>query len=282
MKFRIVTDSACDIKPETVTDAGIGYGFSPLTITFDERSVVDSLDLDTQIIVDGMASAKKIMSACPSPEAFAEEFRKEGDIFCVTITSAISGTYNSAMTAKAIVEGEIEGKKIHVVDSLSASAGCIQDVLKLIEYIGEGLSFEQIREKIEEFRNRVRINFLLGSIDTLVKTGRLNRIAGAVAGAFGIKPILADDRKGNIELLAKARGQANGIDKLIEIIVNSKPDLNEYIAITHANNRKTAEYIRTRLGEKLGAYKFYVNRMCGLATFYAADQGVIVSFIDKK
>ena len=137
-------------------------------------------------------------SACPSPERFREAYHTEAEhVYVITLSSHLSGSYNSAVLGMNLYREKYGKKQIHIIDSESASCGETQIVKKLVELEEQGLSFEEIVKQIEEFRSNVHTYFVLDNLDTLRKNGRLTGVKALVASTLSIKPIMAGD-KGSI------------------------------------------------------------------------------------
>ena len=149
-----------------------------------------------------------------------EAYHVEADhIYAVTLSSHLSGSYNSAVLGKNLYLEKYGEKKIHIVDSESASCGECQIALKLMELEEQGLPFEEIVEKIEAFRSDMRTYFVLDNLETLRKNGRLSNMKAAVASTLNIKPVMASD-KGTIVQRGQSIGMKKALNNLAYMLVD--------------------------------------------------------------
>ncbi len=279
MNFKIVSDSCCDLHDDFEMMQGVDFTTVPLTITVGEQNFVDNPQLDVSQMIKAMKEAPGPSStACPSPEDFAREFRKAPATFAVTLSSKLSGTYNSAMIAKNMVLEEDPQKKIHVVDSLAASTGQSLLVLKLRDYIlASEHSFESIVDKIEKYRDSLSVRFMLQSFDNLIKAGRMSKLAGVFAHALSIRPICGDNGKGEIKIYEKVRGARNALNRLADMIGEQCPQ-GKPIMISHCNNPEDASFIKEALQRLYAPAEVQILKMRGLSAYYAGEKGIIVSY----
>ena len=179
-----------------------------------------------------MCSSDLPKSACPSPERYRDAFAADADhIYCVTLSSHLSGSYNSAVLGKNLCEEEFGQKDIHVCDSESASIGETQIAMKIMELEEKGsLSFAEIVEKLEAFRSAMNTYFVLDNLETLRKNGRLSGVKALIASTLSIKPVM-----GAIGGVIIQKGQTVGIkkalDKMAEIIVKEGKNLDKKVPI---------------------------------------------------
>ena len=198
MKFRIVVDSSADLN--TTEDKSLVS--VPLTIITDNKQYVDDETLDVKVMTDDLAVYHgKSGSACPGVGDWMEAFGDADRIFCITMTSGLSGTYNSAMVAKETFESENPEKKVCVIDSLSTGPE-----MKLIK--------EKIEELLEEgksYQKTTHLVFMLKSLTNLANNGRVNPTVAKIAGVLGIHLVAIASEVGTIEQKAKSRGEKKAI-----------------------------------------------------------------------
>ncbi len=274
--FKLVTDSACELDDDLIKffDAET----VPFSMMLENVNYIDDDHLDVRNFVKAMKQSKHVpKSACPSPEAFAEKFRKAKNVFCTTISSHLSGCYNSAMLAKEMVEQE-GGHRVHIFDSWSATAGEIAICIKIKECIEAHMDYDAVVEKVTEFRNGMRTFFILESLDNLIKNGRMNKIVGYVASAMSLRPIMTAPG-GEIKLFEKARGSVRAFTRLVELIGECHKDFSDRtLVITHCNNERQASFIKAE-AQKLYNFKdICVMPTRGLASMYADNGGVVIAF----
>ncbi|MDE5863801.1 MAG: DegV family protein, partial [Lachnospiraceae bacterium] len=234
MKFKIVGDSCTDFTSE---DMKKEYMVSvPLTIDVGGFEVVDDEKFDQADFLKRVAEYEGCpKSACPSPESYIQSFADASEIFVVTLSSQLSGSYNSAELAKNMYMEEHPEVKIQVFDSKSASSGQFL-LVHLIEKLAlEGRGFEEIVDKVTAVRDEMETVFVLETLDTLRKNGRLTGVKALVATALNIKPYMkAVD--GSIAQAGQARGMKKALDKMAEYIGEIGKNLSEKtVVIAHCN-----------------------------------------------
>lgn len=276
--YKIVVDSCCEIPEEIKNEILVER--VPLTLEVGETIVIDDDNFDQASflkMVDECPTAAK--SACPSPERYMAAYdTKVERIYVVTLTSKLSGSYNSAVLGKNLMEDS--GKKmpkIHVFDSLSASVGETQIVLKIKELEEAGKSFEEIVEQVETFRNKMKTYFVLDNLDTFRKNGRLTGIKALGVSKLNIKPIMyALD--GVVAQKSQAIGSKKALHKMADILLEEGKNLHEKILIiSHCNCVERAQLVRDRLLEQVHFKAVYILDTMGVSSMYANDGGIIVT-----
>ena len=174
-------------------------------------------------------------TSCPSIQDFLDRFRDKDNIFVVTLASSLSGTYNSAMQAKAIIQEEFKNKFIHIFDSMSAVIGETMVHLKIHECLKRNLRNTEVVERVSKYIKEMKTFFLLENLDNLIKSGRINPLIAKAANILNIKPIMGDDN-GNIRLVDKVRGYERAFKRLVDIIGEEGSRLEEKVlGIAHCN-----------------------------------------------
>jgi DegV family protein with EDD domain len=277
MIYRIIADSSCDLTKELKEK--IGAVLIPMTLNLGDKSYLDDDKLDLPAFMQSMAACvAKVGSASPSPLLFKNAFHGPHTSFAVTLSSRLSGTYESAILAKKMVEEEGAGD-VHVFDSKSASAGETLIALKLHEFITQGFSKQQIISSVENFINDMKTFFVLDSIDNLLKNGRLNKIVGKIISVLHIKPVMGADGNGNIALFSHTRGRNQIVGKLLEQIdkCGKKTD-GLRLVIAHCNNLNLADKLKASLEAAYHFKEVLIVPTKGLSSVYADDKGIIIAF----
>lgn len=266
--MKIVTDSSCDIRHIDC----INFERVPLTIRIGNEDYVDNDDLDIENLVNIMGDFES-GTACPSPQAWYDAARDDDEIFFVTLTSNMSGSHNSAIIAKDMLEDD--GKKVFVLDTLSASSGVVLVVEKIEELIKQNKSFKEICEIISNYK--FKLNFILFSIDNFVRNGRVNKIIGTTINTIGISLIGEASFDGKLKPLHKAKG----IKKSINYIIQEMKD-NGYnggkIIISHCFNLEDVEKLASKIKEIFGDVFIEILETSGLCSYYAEKKGIIISY----
>ena len=280
MKYKIIADSSCDLNEE-IKDK-LKVSLVPFKIDVDDKKYVDDENLDTMELIDAMKkSPNPVRTSCPSPGDFAEQYKSTAadNIFVVTISSNLSGTYNSAVLAKNIIKDTEPNKFIHVFDSKSASVGETLVAMKIHELIEEKVSHLEIIEKVEKYIKEMKTYFILESLDNLIKSGRLSKTKGLLANVLNLKPILGSDGDGNIKLFENVRGTKKAFRRLVELIGETGEKLEEKIlAISHANALEKAEELKNEIQKRYKFKDIILVKQAGLSTAYANEGGIIIVF----
>lgn len=281
MKSRIIADSSCDLPSDFLEKDGIDFSIVPLTIIVGDREFIDDESLDTQELITAMKACKiASQTSCPSPEDFSSELRKNKESYIITLTSGLSGTYNSARVAREMVLEENNDLKIGLFDSLATSPFMILMIMKLRDFIkSETMDFETICEKLVNYQKTLQLRFILQDFSNLVKTGRMNRFAGVVASALSIFPICRSDEKGQIQVVEKVRGIKKVLSNFANM-VEAKLETQEQfpVVITHCNNPSQAIILKELLEERFNLKEIYIFPMHGLTAYYSNDKGLLMAF----
>lgn len=270
--MRIVSDSSLDIRPPM---EGVDFVVVPFVITFDNS---EWRDLDWSQLPQfekDMKSTSSFKTACPSPNEWLEAFRgAEGPIYGITISSKLSGSYNAAVLGKELYHEEGGTEKIHIFDSKSAGGGPSLIFYKIQELHSQGLEFEEIVERIENYRDSMETMFVSESLDNLAKAGRLSKLKHRFAKVMNIKLVMiADD--GEILQSSTARGSHKAFKNLVDTLLEFEPQ-GKWLSVNHSGNEKWANYVKEEL-EKAGVTRVFFQRTTLLNTIYLDLNGVIVS-----
>ncbi len=277
MRYKIVVDSCCELPENYKKDSR--FEIVPLGLEVGDYIVQDDENFNQKEFLQKVADYPQCpKSSCPSPERFREAYHDGAEeIYVVTLSSHLSGSYNSAELGRSLYSEKYGEKKIHVVDSESASCGETQLVEKIIACKEAGLGFEETVKAVETFKRKMRTYFVLDNLETLRKNGRLSGVKALVASTLNIKPVMV----GNLGVIEQ-KGQAIGINKALAkmadcIVGDVEEPEKRTLMITHCNCPERAEFMRG-LMEKRASYKrVLVMDTAGVSSMYANDGGVIVT-----
>lgn len=278
MSYKIVVDSCCELPESLKKDSR--FEIVPLTLIVGETyEKEDDADFNQRKFLDAVAACPTCpKSACPSPERYMQAFETEAEhVYAVTLSSRLSGSYNSAELGKKLYHEKHGEKDIYIVDSKSASCGETQLAMKIAEWEDAGLSFEEITGKIEAYVKNMNTYFVLENLDTLRKNGRLTGVKALVASTLNIKPVMgADD--GNIIQLGQCIGMKKALAKLVDFALKDAVNPEQKtLMITHCNNPRGAESVRAQFEERVRFKRVLVMDTAGISSMYANDGGVIVT-----
>jgi len=278
MNWNIVADSSCDLIKKDVDCEEVGFSTVEFILQVGDREYVDNEQLDILKMVDDMeACPTASRSACPSPQAWVQHFEEAEQTFAITISSRLSGSFNSAMVAKNIVTVEHPDKKIAVFDSRATGPEMALCIHHLAEWIKARYSFETIVEKAEKFLEDTKTIFALSSFNNLVKNGRVSKIKGIIAKALGLWGVGIASVEGDIAITGKARG-TNKVLSMILDDMHQRGFHGDEVAISHCYNEDMAERLRAKVIERWSNARVTILKTRGLDSFYAERGGLIVAF----
>ena len=274
MKFKIVTDSSSDLQALD----GVDFESAPLKIITDEREYVDDENLD----VDGMLSDLKAYkgrsrSSCPSSGEYLEAFADGENVFCVTITSGLSGSFNSANAAAKQFKENHPERNIHIIDSLSTGPENALLLEKLRDLILGGKDFDDVKSEITEYHKHTRLIFALESMNNLANNGRVSHLKAKMAGLFGIRAIGRASEEGTLEMICKSRGPVNTITDILSNMIKDGFSGGR-VKIHHANNLSAAQMLKAKIAQRFNKAKIDIAHAGGLCSFYAESGGLLVGF----
>ena len=278
MSFHIVCDSCTDLTEEDFKKGC--YTWVPLTLLVDGEEIIDDETFDQADFLAKVAASKDgAKSACPAPESYMEAYEKADDIYVVTLSAELSGSYNSAVLGKNLYEEEKGQKNIYVVNSRGASSTQTLVARKIYEYASTGMPFEEVVEKIEEYTTSLRTYFVLETLEVLRKNGRLSRLSATIAGALNIKPVMIGTREGVIQKAAQARGMKKALAKMVEHMGSEGRDLSgRSFVVAHCNCYDRAVYVKELIKKHLHAEDIDIVDTNGVSSLYACDGGIVVAY----
>ncbi len=272
MKFRIVADSSADLL--TAEDRSVVS--VPMKIMTDNKEYVDDENLDIQGMTDDLAAYHgKSGSACPGVGDWIDAFGDADRVFCITITSNLSGSYNSAMVAKETFESENPGKKVCVIDSLSAGPELKIIKEKIESLLEEGKTYEDICEIIVEYQKSTYLVFMLKSLTNLANNGRVSPAVAKIAGVLGIHVMGIASTVGTLEQKAKCRGEK----KAILAMWRQMKELGYKggkVIIDHCFNEEAAKQLSEMIKSEFADAVIQISTTNGLCSFYAEQGGMLV------
>lgn len=274
----IIIDSGCDVNADICSRLNVTA--IPFTMLLGSKEFVDDESFDKASFMDEMkAYSGKVASASPSPYIYQKAIEKADASYVLTLSSQLSGSYNSAMLAKSLAE-ENGDTDTYVFDTKSASAGETLAALKLHELLSAtGNAKEQIVKTMHDFIDNMKTYFVLENYDNLQKNGRLGKLKGSLIQVLNIKLIMGSDSDGNIALYEKVRGTKQLVDKLLGLIEKSgKNTAGERLVISHCNNPDLADKLLLEIESRFRFKEIFVVPTGGLSSLYTDDKGVVLAF----
>ncbi len=278
MSYKIVVDSCGELTKE-MKESGV-FESVALGIEIGGHHIVDDETFDqTEFLKKVSASPECPKSSCPSPERYMESYRCDAEhVYVVTLSAELSGSYNSAVLGKTLYIEEYDEKEIYIFNSRSASIGETLIAKKIVECEELGMEFEQVVTTVEEFITRQNTYFVLESLETLRKNGRLSGVKALVASALNIKPVMGGTKEGTIYQIGQARGMKKALVKLVDVLAEEVKDSGDRtLAIAHCNCQERADDVRRMIEKKIPVKDVIILDTRGISSMYASDGGIIVS-----
>lgn len=276
MSYKIIIDSCGEFIEKWKEDPR--FESVPLTLNVGGETIIDDDSFDQISFIKKVAACPECpKSACPSPERYMKAYDCEADhVYAVTLSSELSGSYNSAVLGKNLFLEENPEKKVHVFNSRSASVGETLIGMKIQECEEMGFSFEETVQKVEAYIEEQNTFFVLDDLETLRKNGRLSKVKSLVASALKIKPVMGSTPEGTICQLDQARGINKALVKMVQHIVEkAENSQDKVLAISHCNCKDRAELLKNALLEKIDVKEVVILDTAGVSTMYANNGGVI-------
>lgn len=274
MKSKIVLDSSGDLHSFSEAD----FACVPLTIHAGEREFVDDETLDREDMLAYLQEHKgKSTTSCPGVGDYLQAFGDADEVYCVTITSHLSGSYNAASVAARTFQEQHPDRRVHVFDSLSTGPSMILMAEKLRDLIREALPFEAIVSGVEAYKRKLKLIFTLESLHNLAANGRVPFAVAAVTGMLGIRVIGRASEEGKLEVVGKARGEKKLLAQQLSRILDMGYEGGKLI-IQHCENAAGASALAEALRNVFPAAKIRIGQTGGLCSFYAERGGMIIGF----
>lgn len=276
--YKIVIDSCGELPEELRADGH--YESVSLELEVDGVRIRDDETFNQR---DFLSRVKRSLtgpkSSCPSPEQYMRAYAGEADhIYVVTLSGGLSGSYNSAVLGKNLYEEEFGGKQIYVFNSKSASIGETIIGMKIQECEEAGLGFDEVVAKTEEYIKSMNTYFVLETLETLRKNGRLSNLKAFFANTLNIKPIMGSTKEGLICQLDQARGMNKALERMIRNMISRTKDCeNRVLAIAHCNCPERAAAVKAKIEQLAKFKKIIVINTAGVSSMYANDGGVIMA-----
>lgn len=276
MKWSIITDSSCEYIGTSSHE--LAFAKVPFVINIGGVDHMDQTGMDVGEMVEAMEHASKAgHTACPAPGAWYEKFMKADQSIAITISAGVSGSYSSAMIAKKMALEQAPQKKIYVLDSVSAGSALSLMAEKAEEMIYEGQPFEKVVFALQEYANATKTIFALSSFGNLVKSGRLNRLTGLLAGKLGMWGLGTASEEGKIITTGKVRGPSKMMEAILEDM-KSNQYRGGHVVITHCQNVSMAVRLKAKIRAKWTGARVTILPTGGLCSYYAERGGLIVGY----
>lgn len=274
MDVKIVMDSAGDLQEME----GVNFANVPLKILAGEREFVDDETTNVEEMVDYMSSfVGKSSTACPSTGEYLEAFGDAEDVYCVTITSGLSGSYNAAAIAAREYQERHPNRRVHVFDSLSAGPEMTLVAEKIKELVQQKLPFEKIVAMVEEYNLKTQLVFSLESLHNFAQNGRVPVAVAKLAGMLSLRLVGKASDEGTLQPTGKARGDQKVPGELLKQLISLGYNGGR-VRIHHCCNLLSAERLKAAILEKFPKASIIIHKTGALCSYYAEKGGVLVGF----
>lgn len=277
MKYKIISDSSSNI----IEMQGVPYASVPLKIMAGDKEYVDDATLDLAGMVGDLKKYKgKSGSSCPNVQEWLDAFEDAEQVFCVTISKNLSGSYNAAVQACGEYLDEHPDRKAYVFDSLSAGPELAMIIDKIHELAEAGASFEEIRDGVLDYHNHLHTLFCLQSMNNLARNGRVNPAVAKIATALGIR-VVGDAVGGQLNPTIKPRGEKKALETLMQQMELRGLWDGAEVRIAHCYNRIAALELKEMIQRKYPKCRFIIEHTTALCSYYAESGGLIIGYGGK-
>ncbi len=274
MTYKIISDSSSDL----LELPGAVYESVPLKIITNEKEYVDNSALDVDGMIADLSQYKGTSrTSCPNVGEWKDSFQDSDGVFCVTITSGLSGSYNAASTAVQDYLEEHPDRKGVVLDTLSAGPEIALVIEKLQELIDKKLPFEEIEKTIRSYMEKLHLIFSLESLKNLANNGRCSKAVASLAGILNIRVIGMASEVGTLEITDKVRGTKNALNTIYNNMMQHGYKGGS-VRIHHCQNENAAQTLADRIKAAFPNAKIQIKKTTALCSFYAETGGLMVGF----
>ena len=274
MKYKIVADSSANMENLD----GIDFTSVPLTIQVGNISFVDNKDLNVPEMMQKLRDYKgKTGTSCPNAGDWYSAFDDADIVVGTSITSGLSGCFNSARLAAREYIRDHPERKVFILDSLSTGPEMQLIIEKYAEYIRAGYSFDQIRGSIMSYAKKTRLIFSLEKLENFAKNGRVSPAVAKVVGLLGIRVVGKASNEGTLEPTYKIRGEKKARSKLLEYMQELGFQGGK-VRISHSYNEHGAQSLAELIREVFPLCDIQIRLNRGLCCYYAEEGSVLVGF----
>lgn len=276
MKWTIAFDAGCDIR-EIPTVEGAELALVPLKLLLRDKEITDDGSVTTAQLQQQLDAAGKTGTACPSVGDWHRIMEGSDCVIAITLSSAVSGSYQSACIARDMTLEEAPDKEIYVMDSVSGSGTMEFLVRKAVEGVQAGLPFSHICESLQQSRSQAEIFFLLQNVDNLMSNGRLNPLLGRAVKALKMCMLGTVSSKGTMEVIGKVRGFSKLMDKCLDACIARGCTAPRAAIISHCLNPQGAEQMKEKLESRFPGIAVEIRETGLICGYYAEKGGLIVA-----
>ena len=284
MRFKIVTDSACDLPAEMIE--ALDLGIAALSVELDGRAYAEG-EMTPKELYDHLRSGKLPKTSAVNPELWADAMRpalENGqDVLTLVFSSALSATCQNAFIAAEELRGEFPDRKLIVIDSLCAAIGLGLLVHTAAKLRDAGKTIEETAAWIEEHKLNVCHWVTVEDLMHLKRGGRVSAATAVVGTMLNIKPIIRVDDNGRLESLAKCRGRKAALNYLLDRMAESfDPEIDDTVFIGHGDCMEDAKYLEQKVRERFGVQNVHINYIGAVVGAHTGPGVAVLFFYGKK
>lgn len=273
MEYKIVSDSSSNVREIK----GVNYESVPMKIINGDKEYIDDSSLDVEKMIEELKHTKSTSgTSCPNVHDWVEAFGNSENIFAFTITSSLSGSYNSALNAKKMYE-KSNNANVYVMDTLSTGPEMRLCMEKVVECDKNGYDFEKTVNELENYKKNTHLIFCLKSMNNLAKNGRVSLASAKIAFVLGIRVVGKASLEGTLEPLHKCRGEGKALQTIYDVMI-SEGFCGGKVRISHCNNYDGAKQLEKIIKSKYPKTDILIDECTALCSFYAEDGGLIVGY----
>jgi len=273
-KRKIIADSSANL----LQLPGVDFAVAPLKILAGDREFVDDAALDTNAMVQWFDSYKgRSKTSCPNTADWLHAFEDAEEVFCVTITSGLSGSYNAACAAKELYESEHPGRRVCVIDSLSAGPELELILEKLADFVAQDMPYEEICLQIGQYQKQTGLLFMLKSLKNFAANGRVSPAVAKIAGVLGIHIVGKASDHGTLEPLSKNRGEGKALPAILEFLEKDGFSGGK-VRISHCLNTEAAQKLKQLICDLFPCADVRIRSCLGLCSYYAEKGGLLLGY----
>ena len=276
MKTKIVVDSASSLYALK----GVDFACVPLKIITDDAEYLDDGTLDTVGMARTLRTYKgKTSTSCPNVSDWLAAYEGADEVYAITITGTLSGSYNAAQLAAEEYQQENPGKRVFVLDSLSTGPEQYLLAEHLQSELAAGHEFDAVCEEMLRYHKHTHLLFSLESLANLARNGRVKPAVAAVARMLGIRVIGQASEAGELDVLCKTRGEHGALERIV-LELKEHGYTNGKVNISHCGNPAAAERLKHMIEAVFDGAQVVVTECGGLCSYYAELGGLLVGYED--
>lgn len=274
MDIKLLADSSCNLQKLS----GASFATTPLRIITEHKEYVDNADLNVQQMVTELEAYKgRSSTSCPNIENWLHAFGDAENALCVTITSALSGSYAAAEAARSSILEQFPQRNLYVLDSRSVGPEMQLHLEKAQELAKELSDFSRFCLEMEAYKEKTELLFILSSMKNLANNGRVSPVAAKMAGLLGIRAIGRASEQGTLQLLDKVRGEQKALLNAVSSM-RKMGYAGGKVRIAHCFNEAGAENVKRLLQDAFGSISVEILPCTALCSFYSENGGLLIGY----